>query len=44
MAVKSLWSASFLKYPPYRRGASARTRPLSIDVRVLGNSASTAVI
>lgn len=35
MAVKSLWSASFRKKPPKRRGISRRNRPPSIDVKVL---------
>ena len=35
IAVKSLWSASFLKMPPNRRGISRRKRPPSIEVNVL---------
>ena len=35
MAVKSLWSASFLKNPPNLLGISQRSRPPSMDVSVL---------
>ena len=41
IAVKSRWSASFLKKPPSRRGTSALQRPRSIDVNVLRISMHT---